>query len=91
MLIKDLSIELDAKAMTAVHGGGDVNQGIAQSNVAGGAYQFVAPGLSFASSNVNVSAPTQTNAASNTALNSELNLDLFKLDVTKVAIGGIVR
>jgi len=90
MQIKDLSIELDAETMTAVHGGGDVYQGIAQSNVAGGAFQVVAPGLSFASSNVNVSAPTQTNAASNTALNTEANLNLFKLDVTKVGIGGIV-
>jgi len=91
MQIKDLSVELDAKAMTEVHGGGDVNQGIAQSNVAGGAFQAVAPGLSFASSNVNVSAPTQTNLASNTAFNSELNLHKFDLDITKVAIGGIVR
>ncbi len=90
MLIKDLSIELDAKAMTAVHGGGDINQAIGQYNVAGGAAQVVAPGLSFGSTNLNVNAPTQTNAASNTAFNSDVDVDLFKLDITKVAIGGIV-
>ena len=90
MQVKDLSVELDAKAMTAVHGGGDVNQAIGQYNVAGGAAQVVAPGLSFGSTNLNVNAPTQTNLASNTAFNSEVDLTKFDLDVTKVAIGGMV-
>jgi hypothetical protein len=86
MLIKDLSIELDANAMTAVHGGGNVTQGNVQSNVDGGAAQFTETAFSLGTSNVNVSAPTQTNLAQNTAFNSDI--DVTKIDVTKVALFG---
>jgi len=89
MLIKDLSVELDAKTMTEVHGGGNVVQGITQANLSGdstvAAFQFGA-----GNSIVSVVAPTQTNLASNTALNSEVNKSVFDLDITKVAVGGVV-
>ena len=61
MLIKDLSLELDAKALTAVRGGGVANTNVG-AIVMGPVVQSGAAGLSFASpvSNTNVQAPTLT-------------------------------
>ena len=64
MQIKDLSLELDTKALTAVRGGGVSGANIG-AIVMGPVAQFGGSGLSFASpsTNTNVQAPTlsQTN------------------------------
>jgi hypothetical protein len=64
MLIKDLSLELDAKALTAVSGAGVTGANLG-AIVIGPVSQSGAAGLAFASpvSNTNVQAPTlnQTN------------------------------
>ena len=61
MLIKDLSLELDAKALTAVRGGGVSGTNVG-AIVMGPVSQSGAAGLSFASpvTNVNVQTPTVT-------------------------------
>ena len=61
MLIKDLSLELDAKALTAVRGGGVSGTNVG-AIVMGPVSQYGAAGLSFGSpvSNANVQAPTLT-------------------------------
>jgi hypothetical protein len=77
MQIKDLSVELDAKAMTEVAGGGDINSVQANESYqfAGGAKSLTAQ-YGVGNANLTIAANSQSSQQANVA--DLKNIDLFK-------------